>query len=121
MLAIVDSNPFLSDSSKQATQVAAQLASAGRMTVLMVDQEQRDEHNSLMRMNVLTEQLRGNGCSNFEVVDSVAPPNASATCGEVADQRGADLLVLSADAVHDKSVDANLLAEFVPCPMLVLP
>ena len=28
-------------------------------------------------------QLRGNGCSNFEVVDSVAPPNASATCGEV--------------------------------------
>jgi hypothetical protein len=35
--------------------VAAQLASAGRMTVLMVDQEQRDEHNSLMRMNVLTE------------------------------------------------------------------
>ena len=29
---------------------------------------------------------------------------------QVADQRGADLLVLSADAVHDKSVDANLLA-----------
>lgn len=39
------------------------------------------------------------------------------TCGtrgmrrtvQVADARGADLLVLAADAVHNKSVDANLL------------
>lgn len=38
----------------QATQVAAQLAS-GRMTVLLVDEKQQDEHESVMRMNVLTE------------------------------------------------------------------
>ncbi len=55
-------------------------------------------------------QLHGGGCRDFEVLDQVAPPNASAACGEVADARGADLLVLSADAVHAKAVDANLLA-----------
>jgi hypothetical protein len=45
--------------------------------------------------------LRGTSSADF----SYGP-----CAGQVADQRGADLLVLSADAVHDKSVDANLLA-----------
>lgn len=41
--------------------------------------------------------------------------------GDVADEVGADLLIMSVEPVHAKIVDANLLAEFVPCPMLLLP
>lgn len=41
--------------------------------------------------------------------------------GDVADEIAADLVVLSSEAVHSKHVDANLLAEFVPCPVLLLP
>jgi hypothetical protein len=36
-------------------------------------------------------------------------------------QVGADLVLLSSEAVHGKLVDANLLAEFVSCPLLLLP
>jgi hypothetical protein len=41
--------------------------------------------------------------------------------GDVADEVEAELLVLSSQAVHSKYVDANQLAEFVPCPILLLP
>lgn len=41
--------------------------------------------------------------------------------GDVVDEINADLLVLSSDTVHDKTIDANLLAEFVSCPVLLLP
>ena len=43
------------------------------------------------------------------------------SAGDVADQSSADLVIMSSEAVHAKIVDANLLAEFVPCPMLLLP
>lgn len=41
--------------------------------------------------------------------------------GEVADTLSADLVVLSTQAVRQHCLDANLLAEFVPCPLLLLP
>lgn len=41
--------------------------------------------------------------------------------GDVADQVGANIVIMSVEAIHAKLVDANLLAEFVPCPMLLLP
>lgn len=47
--------------------------------------------------------------------------NAAAAVGDAADSVAADLLVMSSDAVHAKAVDANLLAEFVDVPVLLLP
>lgn len=41
--------------------------------------------------------------------------------GDLADEVGADLLVVPSEAVHAKHVDANQLAEFVSCPLLLLP
>lgn len=41
--------------------------------------------------------------------------------GDVADEIQADLVLLSTEAVHAKHVDANQLAEFVSCPLLLLP
>eukprot|EP00884_Botryococcus_braunii_P005233 jgi/Botrbrau1/14710/Bobra.0108s0060.1 len=40
---------------------------------------------------------------------------------DVADEISADMLVLSSTMIHSKAIDANLLAEFVPCPVLLLP
>ncbi|PNH11595.1 hypothetical protein TSOC_001567 [Tetrabaena socialis] len=41
--------------------------------------------------------------------------------GDFADEISADMVVLSSEAVHAKHVDANQLAEFVSCPVLLLP
>ena len=46
---------------------------------------------------------------------------STAIIGEVADDLNLDLVVMSMDAIHSKHVDANLLAEFIPCPVLLLP
>lgn len=45
----------------------------------------------------------------------------TAIIGEVADELELDLVVLSMEAIHSKHVDGNLLAEFIPCPVLLLP
>ncbi|EHA8591855.1 hypothetical protein COCNU_contig68730636G000010 [Cocos nucifera] len=45
----------------------------------------------------------------------------TAIIGEVADDLNLDLVVLSMEAIHSKHVDGNLLAEFIPCPVLLLP
>ncbi len=58
----------------------------------------------------------------FDVIER-APDSTpcSALVGDLADELGADLVLLSSEAVHNKRVDANLLAEFVSCPLLLLP
>lgn len=64
------------------------------------------------------------GCDQVEFVERQNQPNVgqgSVAVGDVADQLDADLVVLPSEAVHSKHVDANLLAEFVPCPVLLLP
>ena len=56
-----------------------------------------------------------------KALDQESSHNASVAVGDAADELSADLLLLSADAVHAKAVDANLLAEFVACPLLLVP
>jgi hypothetical protein len=61
---------------------------------------------------------------NVTVVSESIPHAAgkgSAAVGEVADTISADLVVVSTSAIHEHHVDANLLAEFVPAPVLLLP
>ena len=45
----------------------------------------------------------------------------TAIIAEVADDLELDLVVLSMEAIHSKHVDGNLLPEFIPCPILILP
>jgi hypothetical protein len=54
-------------------------------------------------------------------VEAASVGKGSVAVGEVADNIEADLVVLSTAAIHEKHVDGNLLAEFVPCPVLLLP
>lgn len=61
------------------------------------------------------------GCSDAEILEKSIPESGSVLVGDVADEIEADLVLVSSEAVHTKQVDANLLAEFVPCPVLLLP
>ena len=47
--------------------------------------------------------------------------NACMNAGDVADLIAANMVIMSVEPIHAKLVDANLLAEFVPCPMLLVP
>lgn len=57
----------------------------------------------------------------YKVLEQKISAPASVLVGDVADEIKADLLLLSAEAVHSKFVDANQLAEFVSCPILLIP
>ncbi len=61
------------------------------------------------------------GFTNFSILEKDIKTPASVLIGDVADEIQADLVLLSTEAVHAKHVDANQLAEFVSCPLLLLP
>lgn len=60
------------------------------------------------------------GCADAEILEK-AMESGAVLVGDVADEIEADLVLMSSEAVHTKQVDANLLAEFVSCPVLLLP
>ncbi|KAI8468468.1 MAG: hypothetical protein J3K34DRAFT_427183 [Monoraphidium minutum] len=136
LLTILDSNPDLSSSSWQAVATAADLATLhkGRVTVLVVDEQVEgaagggDQGKLQQQASKIANTLSQMGVEykivERQVVGSAAKDaegRSSVVVGEVADEVEADLLVLHSQTVHNKEVDANLLAEFVSCPVLLLP
>ena len=62
------------------------------------------------------------GFQEFKLLERLGEgKKPTAIIGEVADDMNLDLVVMSMEAIHSKHVDANLLAEFIPCPVLLLP
>lgn len=62
------------------------------------------------------------GFQEFRLLEQLgAGKKPTAIIGEVADDLNLDLVVISMEAIHSKHVDANLLAEFIPCPVILLP
>lgn len=62
------------------------------------------------------------GFQEFKLMERIGEgKRPAAVIGEVADDMGLDLVILSMEAIHSKHIDSNLLAEFVPCPVLLLP
>jgi hypothetical protein len=122
LVAIIDSNPALSTSSRQALASAASLASTA-LTVLFLDDEGKpiDTTRAERVQKQLQEQSGGQKIVILEESIEHSSGKGSVAVGEAADSTGADLVVMSSAAVHDKHVDANLLAEFVPAPLLLLP
>lgn len=121
MVAILDQDPYLSAGSKQAINTAADITNQNKskLTVLVADEKGKAPPET--RLQTLNWHLKEKGCPDYEVVEKVVESATSVLIGDVADELDADLMVVSADAVHSKQVDANLLAEFVPCPILILP
>ncbi|GLI67709.1 hypothetical protein VaNZ11_011977 [Volvox africanus] len=123
LLTILDANPFLSDGSRTAVATAALLAKQYRskVTVLVVDEPGTENTDPTRRLESISWHLKDRGCEDFEVVERAITSPASVLVGDVADEISADMVVLSSEAVHAKHVDANQLAEFVSCPVLLLP
>ena len=63
----------------------------------------------------------GGGAHTAPARALIKPPPPPPCAGDVADEVEADLVLLSTEAVHAKHVDANQLAEFVSCPLMLLP
>jgi len=121
LLTILDSNPYLSDGSRQAIHTAADLARIhnSKVTVLVVDHPGQ-EGDPAVKLQVINKSLHEAGCEAADILEKTME-SGSVLVGDVADEIEADLVLVSSEAVHTKQVDANLLAEFVPCPVLLLP
>ena len=69
-------------------------------------------------------ELEGKALPEVAFAEETVPygdGKTSVALGEVAEAVDADVLVLSSAEVHAHRLDANLLAEFVPCAVLMLP
>ncbi|GFQ01895.1 hypothetical protein PHJA_002333400 [Phtheirospermum japonicum] len=125
LLPVIDRNPYLTDGTKQATATTAALAKkyGAEITVVVIDEKEKDtlsEHER--QLSNIRWHLSEGGFQEFKLLERLGEGNKpTAIIGEVADEMNMDLVVLSMEAVHSKHVDANLLAEFIPCPVLLLP
>lgn len=66
--------------------------------------------------------LNKGGFQEFKLLERLGEGSKpTAIIGEIADDMNLDLVIMSMEAIHSKHVDANLLAEFIPCPVILLP
>ncbi|KAK7834130.1 hypothetical protein CFP56_024895 [Quercus suber] len=93
------------------------------ITVVVIDERQKEslpEHET--QLSSIRWHLSEGGFEEFKLLERLGEGNKStAIIGEVADDLNLDLVVISMEAIHSKHVDANLLAEFIPCPVVLLP
>ncbi|KAF5735921.1 hypothetical protein HS088_TW14G00051 [Tripterygium wilfordii] len=125
LLPIADQNPYLSEGTRQAASTTAALAKkyGADITVVVIDEKEKEsltEHETLL--SSIRWHLSEGGFQEFKLLERLGEGSKpTAIIGEVADELNLDLVVLSMEAIHSKHVDANLLAEFIPCPVLLLP
>ncbi|MFQ6623404.1 hypothetical protein Gotur_003830 [Gossypium turneri] len=134
LLPITDRNPYLSEGTRQAAATTAALAkkNGAEITVVeiyicsllaVIDEKQKEslpEHET--QLASVRWHLSESGFKEFKLLERLGEGSKpTAIIGEVADDLNLDLVVMSMEAIHSKHVDANLLAEFIPCPVLLLP
>ncbi|EOX90776.1 Uncharacterized protein TCM_000147 [Theobroma cacao] len=125
LLPITDGNPYLSEGTRQAATTTAALAKkyGADITVVVIDDKQKEalpEHET--QLSSIRWHLSEGGFQEFKLLERLGEGSKpTAIIGEVADDLNLDLVVMSMEAIHSKHVDANLLAEFIPCPVLLLP
>ncbi|KAL0332441.1 UNVERIFIED_CONTAM: hypothetical protein Scaly_2145600 [Sesamum calycinum] len=125
LLPVIDRNPYLTDGTKQATATTAALAKkyGAEITVVVIDEKEKEtlsQHEA--QLASIRWHLSEGGFQEFKLLERLGEGNKpTAIIGEVADEMNMDLVIMSMEAIHSKHVDANLLAEFIPCPVLLLP
>ncbi|CAL9245240.1 unnamed protein product [Arabidopsis halleri] len=125
LLPVIDRNPYLSEGTRQAAATTASLANkyGADITVVVIDEEKREsssEHET--QVSNIRWHLSQGGFEEFKLLERLGEgKKATAIIGEVADELRMELVVMSMEAIHSKYIDANLLAEFIPCPVLLLP
>ncbi|KAK9670659.1 hypothetical protein RND81_13G216000 [Saponaria officinalis] len=125
LLPITDRNPYLSEGTRQAVATTAALAKkyGADITVVVIDDKPKESHPEHdTQLSSIRWHLSEGGFQEYKLLEKLAEGSKpTAVIGEVADDLSLDLVVLSMEAIHSKHVDANLLAEFIPCPVLLLP
>ncbi|KAK4844792.1 hypothetical protein QYF36_024518 [Acer negundo] len=125
LLPITDRNQYLSEGTRQAAATTAALAKkyGADITVVVIDEQLKEslpQHET--QLSSIRWHLSEGGFQEFRLLEKLGEGNKpTAIIGEVADDLNLDLVVISMEAIHSKHVDANLLAEFIPCPVLLLP
>ncbi|XVF62227.1 hypothetical protein PTKIN_Ptkin08bG0200400 [Pterospermum kingtungense] len=125
LLPITDGNPYLSEGTRQAAATTASLAKnyGADITVVVIDEKEKEalpEHET--QLASVRWHLSQGGFQEFKLLERLGEGSKpTAIIGEVADDLNLDLVVMSMEAIHSKHVDANLLVEFIPCPVLLLP
>lgn len=125
LLPITDRNPYLSEGTRQATSTAAALAKkyGAEITVVVIDGNQKEslpEHET--QLSSIRWHLSEGGFTEYKLLERLGDGSKpTAIIGEIADEMSLDMVIMSMEAIHSKHVDANLLAEFIPCPVLLLP
>ncbi|KAK1295723.1 hypothetical protein QJS10_CPB15g00386 [Acorus calamus] len=91
--------------------------------ITVIDEKPKEtipEHDA--QLSSIRWHLSEGGFQEFGLMERLGEgKKPTAIIAEVADELNLDLVVLSMEAIHSKHVDGNLLAEFVPCPVLLLP
>lgn len=131
LLPIIDRNPYLSESTRQAAATTTALAKkyGADITVAVIDQDSQEirdtkeaKDNHELQLKTIRWHLSEGGFEDFTLVERLAEGlKPAAVIGELADDLGLDLVIMSMEAIHHKHIDGNLLVEFVPCPVLMLP
>lgn len=125
LLPITDSNPYLTEGTRQAMATTTALAKkyGADITVVVIDKNSKDtiaDHDA--RLSSIRWHLAQGGFEEFSLMERLGEGKMpTAVIGEVADDLNLDLVVISMESIHSKYVDGNLLAEFIPCPVLLLP
>ncbi|EOA14028.1 hypothetical protein CARUB_v10027160mg [Capsella rubella] len=125
LLPVIDRNPYLSEGTRQAAATTTSLAKkyGADITVVVIDEEKREssaEHET--QVSNIRWHLSEGGFEEFKLLERLGEgKKATAIIGEVADELKMELVVMSMEAIHSKYIDANLLAEFIPCSVLLLP
>lgn len=122
LLAVVDSNPYLSADTRAAVAVACKHVSpTGALTVLFADAKPVESSSQSVRLDTLRFHLNENGFSGEPSFLSEAGQNMAAAISDAADSSDSALVVLSCGAVHAKAVEVHLLCEFLSAPLLLVP
>ncbi|KAJ7562501.1 hypothetical protein O6H91_03G071700 [Diphasiastrum complanatum] len=125
LLPILDRNPYLSEATRQAAAVTTTLAKkyGADITVVVIDEAAKESLNDHdLRVKNIRWHLAEGGYDEFKLMERLGEgKKPAAVIGQVADDMGLDLVVLSMESIHSKHIDGNLLAEFLPCPVLLLP
>ncbi|XP_004509398.1 uncharacterized protein [Cicer arietinum] len=125
LLPITDRNPYLSEGTKQAIATTTALAKkyGADITVVVIDEQQKEslpEHET--QLSSIRWHLSEGGLKDYNLLERLGDGSKpTAIIGDVADDLNLDLVVISMEAIHTKHIDANLLAEFIPCPVMLLP
>ncbi|CAJ1942299.1 unnamed protein product [Sphenostylis stenocarpa] len=125
LLPITDRSPYLSEGTRQAIATTSALAKkyGADITVVVIDEQQKEslpEHET--QLSSIRWHLSEGGLKDYNLLERLGEGSKpTAIIGDVADDLNLDLVVISMEAIHTKHIDANLLAEFIPCPVMLLP